>query len=203
MSNNSQSLPVMESFYTIQGEGFHVGVPAWFIRLGGCDVGCFWCDVKESWDPEVHPHYRIENIVRDAKESGARVVVITGGEPCMHNLTELTSALRAAGLCTHLETSGAHALTGEWDWITLSPKKFKPALQEFYEKTHELKVIVYNKHDLVWGQGHADLLKTDAQCFFQPEWDQRDTSVPLILNYIREYPSWRISLQTHKYIGVP
>ncbi len=203
MSTSIQMLPVMESFYTIQGEGFHAGVPAWFIRLGGCDVGCFWCDVKESWDPEVHPKFSIESIVKAAADSGARVVVITGGEPCMHNLGTLTSALRAARLRTHLETSGAHPLTGEWDWITLSPKKFKPARDEFYEKAHELKVIVFNKHDLIWGQEHADRLKTEAACFFQPEWDQRDTSVPLILNYIREHPDWRISLQTHKFIGVP
>lgn len=196
-------LPVMETFYTIQGEGAHAGAPAWFIRLGGCDVGCFWCDVKESWDPEVHPKRSIEDIADQAADSGAQIAVVTGGEPCMHNLTALTQALHERGMRTHLETSGAHPLTGDWDWLTLSPKKFKPARDEFYAAADELKVIVYNRHDLEWGQGHSERLTLKAQRFFQPEWEERDSSIPMILNYIREHTEWRISLQTHKYIGIP
>lgn len=197
------ALPVMEQFYTIQGEGTWSGTPAYFIRLGGCDVGCFWCDVKESWDPEAHPKLAIEDLAAAAADSNAHVVVVTGGEPCMHRLDELTEALRSRGLRTHLETSGAHPLTGTWDWITLSPKKFKAARDEFYASADELKVIVYNRHDLEWGEGHRSRLNESAQCYFQPEWDERDSSVPLILNYIRSNPQWRISLQTHKYIGIP
>lgn len=197
------AIPVMEQFYTIQGEGTWSGTPAYFIRLGGCDVGCFWCDVKESWDPEAHPKLAIEDLAAAAADSNAHVVVVTGGEPCMHRLDELTEALRSRGLRTHLETSGAHPLTGTWDWITLSPKKFKAAREEFYASADELKVIVYNRHDLEWGEGHRSRLNEGAQCYFQPEWDERDSSVPLILNYIRSNPQWRISLQTHKYIGIP
>ncbi len=193
----------MEQFYTIQGEGTYTGSPAYFIRLGGCDVGCFWCDVKESWDKDAHPKLSISTLVESAKESGAPIVVITGGEPCMHDLTELTAGLQAAGLRTHLETSGAHPLTGSFDFITLSPKKFKAARPEFYAQAHELKVIVYNKHDLQWGEGHYAQLTSSAAAYFQPEWDEREESIPMILNYIREHAHWKISLQTHKYIGVP
>ncbi len=193
----------MEQFYTIQGEGAHAGTPAYFIRLGGCDVGCFWCDVKESWDVNAHPKQTPVALADAAAESGAKLVVVTGGEPCMHQLDELTTALQQRGLRTHIETSGAHPLSGTWDWITLSPKKFKPAREEFYTQSHELKVIVYNKHDLVWGESHSAKMPEAAQRFFQPEWDERDSSVPMILNYIREHTHWRISLQTHKYIGVP
>ena len=195
-------LPVMEEFYTVQGEGAYTGTPAYFIRLGGCDVGCFWCDVKESWDAEAHPKKSVEELANAAQESGAHVVVVTGGEPCMHRLDELTTALHQRGLRTHLETSGTHPLTGKWDWLTLSPKKFKPARDEYYLVAHELKVIVYNKHDLTWGETHASRMNTGALRYFQPEWDERDSSIPMILNYIRENTQWRISLQTHKYIGV-
>lgn len=197
------TLPVMEQFYTIQGEGAHFGSPSYFIRLGGCDVGCFWCDVKESWDAEVHPKLAISDLVSAAEGSGARIAVITGGEPCMHDLQELTSSLRKAGIRTHLETSGTHPLTGEWDWITFSPKKFKKPLEEYYQGSDELKVIVYNRHDLEWGAEHAEKMNDKAQLFFQPEWEEKDSSIPIILNYIREHTRWRISLQSHKYIGVP
>lgn len=193
----------MEEFYTVQGEGAYTGTPAYFIRLGGCDVGCFWCDVKESWDAEAHPKKSVEDLADAAQESGAHVVVVTGGEPCMHNLTALTDALHKRKLRTHLETSGTHPLTGAWDWLTLSPKKFKPTRDEYYGSANELKVIVYNKHDLEWGQAHAERINPAALCYFQPEWDERDSSIPMILNYIRENTQWRISLQTHKYIGVP
>lgn len=193
----------MEQFYTIQGEGTYTGTPAYFIRLGGCDVGCFWCDVKESWDKDAHPKLTISELVTSAKDAGAPIAVITGGEPCMHDLTELTAGLQAAGIRTHLETSGAHPLTGTFDFITLSPKKFKAALPEFYEVANELKVIVYNKHDLQWGEEHCAKLVPTASAYFQPEWDEREESVPMILNYIRANSHWKISLQTHKYIGVP
>ncbi len=193
----------MEEFYTVQGEGAYTGTPAYFIRLGGCDVGCFWCDVKESWDAEIHPKKSVEELANAAQESGASVVVVTGGEPCMHNLNALTNALRERKLRTHLETSGTHPLTGSWDWLTLSPKKFKSTRDEYYGSANELKVIVYNKHDLEWGQTHAERINPNALCYFQPEWDERDSSIPMILNYIRENTQWRISLQTHKYIGVP
>lgn len=193
----------MEEFYTVQGEGAFSGTPAYFIRLGGCDVGCFWCDVKESWDASVHPKKSVDALATNAKESGAEVVVVTGGEPCMHRLEALTDALRSRGLRTHLETSGTHPLTGTWDWVTLSPKKFKPTRDEYYAVANELKVIVYNKHDLEWGQTHAERLQQGALRYFQPEWDERDSSIPMILNHIRENTQWRISLQTHKYIGVP
>ncbi|MFM1933020.1 MAG: hypothetical protein RL226_2323 [Bacteroidota bacterium] len=200
----AQQLPVMEQFYTIQGEGEFTGSPAWFIRLGGCDVGCFWCDVKESWDADAHPKWSVEQLVEEAVESGAPIAVITGGEPCMHNLDALTAQLQAKGIRTHLETSGAHPLTGSWNWICLSPKKFKPVRQEFYAVAHELKIVVYNKHDLQWAEGHrnaVDVAKT--LCFLQPEWEEREENLPMILNHIRENPMWKLSLQTHKYIGIP
>jgi len=196
-------LPVMESFYTVQGEGAYTGAAAYFIRLGGCDVGCFWCDVKESWDADVHPKMEVDQLVKEAKDSGTEIVVITGGEPAMHNLDELTTKLRAEGLRTHIETSGAHKLTGEWDWVCLSPKKFKAPLEEVYDQTHELKVVVYNKHDFQWAEEHREKVNSSCGLFLQPEWDRADHAVPMILNYLREHPEWRISLQTHKYIGVP
>lgn len=197
------ALPVMESFYTVQGEGAYTGAPAYFIRLGGCDVGCFWCDVKESWDADAHPKVAIDQLVNEAADSGSKIVVITGGEPAMHNLTELTEKLRARGLRTHIETSGAHKLTGTWDWVCLSPKKFKAPLHEVYAVTNELKVVIYNKHDFVWAEEHAARVEESCGLFLQPEWDRADMAVPMILNYLRENPQWRISLQTHKYIGVP
>lgn len=194
----------MEQFYTIQGEGAFTGSPAWFIRLGGCDVGCFWCDVKDSWDAEAHPKIAVSELIAQAVESGSPIAVITGGEPCMHNLDLLTKGLREKGIRTHLETSGVHPLTGEWDWICLSPKKFKPVRHDFYPKAHELKVIVYNRHDLQWADGHRQEVDTSKTlCYLQPEWEEREDNLPMILNHIRETPIWRLSLQTHKYIGIP
>ena len=192
----------MEQFYTIQGEGAFTGTPAYFLRLGGCDVGCFWCDVKESWNADIHPKIAVDELVQNVVESGSKIVVVTGGEPCMHNLEALSKRLKEAGVRTHIETSGTHPLTGIWDWITFSPKKFKEPLDEFYKVSHELKVIVYNKHDIEWGEGHGNRMHADAQLYLQPEWDVRDNSIPIILNHIRENAQWRISLQTHKYIGV-
>lgn len=193
----------MEQFYTVQGEGAFTGSPAYFIRTGGCDVGCVWCDVKESWDASAHPVKTAQSIVEDVLDAGANIAVITGGEPCMYDLSELTHLLREAGIRTHLETSGVYPITGDWDWVCFSPKKFKKPLAEAYDKANELKVVIYHQSDIAWAQNHADLLNKEAQRFLQPEWDKQEQNLPLILNYVRNNPSWRLSLQTHKFIGIP
>ena len=195
--------PVMEAFATVQGEGAHTGTPSWFIRLGGCDVGCVWCDVKESWDPEAHPRQSVEELVAAAVDSRRKTVVVTGGEPAMHNLAPLTDALRAAGLTAHIETSGAHPPTGTWDWVTLSPKKFKACREDVYPLADELKVVVFHRSDMDWAAEHAEHVREDCGLFLQPEWDRRDDATFWILSWIAARPGWRISLQTHKYIGIP
>ena len=192
----------METFYTVQGEGAYAGAPAYFIRLAGCDVGCVWCDVKESWDAEKHPLKTIESLTRDVMDSGAAICVVTGGEPMLHNLSELTSELRAKGIRTHLETSGTQPLTGEWDWITFSPKKFKAPLNEYYDKSHELKVIINHVSDIPWSEEHAGKMSQRAAFYMQPEWEKREVMQGHILDYIRRNTQWRISVQTHKYLGV-
>jgi 7-carboxy-7-deazaguanine synthase len=197
------SLPVMEAFYTIQGEGFHQGRAAYFIRLGGCDVGCFWCDVKESWDASRHPLKTIDQITDDAKLHLARLAVITGGEPLMHNLDELTEALQRNGFTTNIETSGAYNLSGKWDWICLSPKKFKPPLPEILSKADELKIIVYNQSDFAWAEKHAVMVSPECKLYLQPEWDKAHVVTPAIIDYIKQNPKWELSLQIHKYINVP
>ncbi len=199
----SATLPVMEAFYTVQGEGRFTGHAAYFIRLGGCDVGCTWCDVKDSWDAHAHPKVTVSDIVADASKHPARLAVITGGEPLMHDLAPLTSALRVAGFRTHLETSGAHPFTGEWHHVCLSPKKFKAALREAYNKADELKVIVFNKHDLVWAEEQAANAGPNSALFLQPEWSKRDAMMPLIVEHVKAHPRWTISLQTHKYLNIP
>lgn len=199
----AMDLPVMEHFLTLQGEGFHSGRAAYFIRLGGCDVGCVWCDVKESWDVDAHPLMTVESIVGHVVESGCDYAVITGGEPCMHNLTDLTKSLNKAGIETGIETSGTSPLTGDWHWICVSPKKFKALRPEFYEFADEFKVIVYNKHDLKWAEEHAENLKGDCRLYLQPEWDKQDEMLPLIIEYIKKHPKWQLSLQTHKYLNIP
>jgi 7-carboxy-7-deazaguanine synthase len=193
----------MESFYTLQGEGFHQGRAAYFIRLGGCDVGCFWCDVKESWDASQHPLLSVEAIVAEAKKYPGRLAVITGGEPLMHPLDELTHALQAAGFETNIETSGSSPLSGNWNWICLSPKKFKAPLPEIVPLAHELKVIIYNKHDFTWAETYAAQVNPTCKLYLQPEWDQSDKVTPLIIDYIKSNPQWELSLQVHKYIHVP
>lgn len=203
MKQASTHIPIMEQFYTVQGEGAFTGSPAYFIRTGGCDVGCVWCDVKESWDADAHPPKSVESIVDEVLESGAKIAVITGGEPCMYDLSELTAALQTVGIRTHLETSGVYPITGAWDWICFSPKKFKKPMAQAYEKAHELKVVIFHPSDIEWAQGHADLLNKEAQTFLQPEWDKQEQNLPLILNYVRNHPEWRLSLQTHKFIGIP
>lgn len=199
----SVELPLMEAFLTLQGEGFHQGKAAYFIRLAGCDVGCVWCDVKESWPADDHPLESMENIVEQAKLSGAPIVVVTGGEPLIYQLDTLTSALRTNGLRTHIETSGAYPLSGDWDWFCLSPKKFKAPLPECEAVADELKIIVFNKSDFEWAETYAQRVPESCKLYLQPEWDKRSEMTPLILDYIKKHPRWRLSLQTHKYIGIP
>ncbi|MEO7922503.1 MAG: 7-carboxy-7-deazaguanine synthase QueE [Chitinophagaceae bacterium] len=196
-------LPVMEHFYTLQGEGYHQGKAAYFIRLGGCDVGCVWCDVKDSWDEKKHPLFKIEDLIFKIAETPAKLVVITGGEPLMHNLDELTDALHAAGLKTNIETSGAHPLSGSWDWICLSPKKFKAPLPGILPFANELKVVIFNKSDFDWAEKYAAEVATSCKLYLQPEWDKAAQVTPLIIDYIKAHPQWELSLQIHKYIHVP
>ncbi len=198
-----QTLPVMEAFYTIQGEGFHQGRAAYFIRLGGCDVGCFWCDVKESWDASLHPQLSIEEIIDGATQYPGRLAVVTGGEPLLHNLDELTSQLHNAGFETNIETSGSSPLSGDWDWICLSPKKFKAPVPENLPLANELKVVIYNKHDFEWAETYAAQVSQGCKLYLQPEWDKAPIVTPLIIDYIKAKPQWELSLQVHKYINVP
>ena len=195
-------LPLMEEFYTIQGEGFHTGTAAYFIRIGGCDVGCHWCDVKESWNAELHPPTHIQQIVTNAKDN-ANTVVVTGGEPLMWDMTALTKQLKEKKLNIHIETSGAYPLTGSWDWICLSPKKNKLPTPTVYDNAHELKVIIYNKHDFIFAEEQAEKVNKKAILFLQPEWSKREEITPLIVDYVMKNPRWRVSLQTHKYLNIP
>jgi len=195
-------LPLMESFYSIQGEGYHQGKAAWFIRLAGCDVGCVWCDVKESWDANAYPLRDIVDIARPAVQSPAQFVVVTGGEPLLYDLDPLTKRIRSEGKAVHLETSGTNTLTGVWDWITLSPKKFKQPLPDIYKKANELKVVVYNKTDLAWADRIAKFTSAECRLYLQPEWSVRAKVMPLIVDYIKNNHHWSVSLQIHKYMGV-
>jgi len=197
-----EMLPLMEEFYTIQGEGFHTGKAAYFIRIGGCDVGCHWCDVKESWNAALHPPTNTDKIVQKAKQF-ANTVVITGGEPLMWNMDYITQKLTNQGIKVHIETSGAYPLTGVYDWICLSPKKNKLPLAEVLEVAHELKVIVFNKHDFKFAEEQASLVGPDCELFLQPEWSNRDKMTAQIVDYVMANPKWKISLQTHKYLNIP
>lgn len=198
-----KQLPVMEHFYTIQGEGAYTGQAAYFIRLGGCDIGCTWCDVKDSWDANAHTHYSINEIVSWVKtHKQVKIVVITGGEPAMHNLSELTNLLKENGYRTHIETSGAYNIQGKFDWITLSPKKFKAPIQKMLSIADELKIIVFNKSDFKWGEEHAQSVHKKCKLFLQPEWSKHEKMQPLIINYVKQNPQWSISLQTHKYLKI-
>ncbi|HEY6956132.1 MAG TPA: 7-carboxy-7-deazaguanine synthase QueE [Flavisolibacter sp.] len=203
VSEKITTLPVMEHFYTLQGEGFHQGKAAYFIRLGGCDVGCVWCDVKDSWDSGKHPLHSIESLVSEVKKHEGDIVVITGGEPLMHDLTFLTDQLHNAGLRTHIETSGSSPLSGHWDWITLSPKKFKEPLPEILPHASELKIVVYNKSDFDWAEKWAAHVLPGCKLYLQPEWSKAATVTPMIIDYIKSHPQWQLSLQIHKYINVP
>jgi len=193
----------MESFYTLQGEGFHQGRAAYFIRLGGCDVGCVWCDVKDSWNAGKHPLLNIDDLIFYIKKTPAKLVVITGGEPLMHDLTHLTKALQDQGYETNIETSGSHPLSGSWDWICLSPKKFKAPLPEVVPFANELKVVIFNKSDFDWAEKYAALVSPACKLYLQPEWDKASTVTPLLIDYIKAHPKWELSLQIHKYINVP
>tara|TARA_R110000868_G_scaffold88088_4_gene245779 strand:- start:20132 stop:20761 length:630 start_codon:yes stop_codon:yes gene_type:complete len=195
-------LPLMEEFYTIQGEGFHKGTAAYFIRLGGCDVGCHWCDVKESWNAALHPPTETNKIVAHAK-AHSDTVVVTGGEPLMWDMTSLTTKLKLEGLKVHIETSGAYKLTGTWDWICLSPKKLKLPTKEVYEKADELKMIIYNKDDFRFAEEQAAQVSKDCMLYLQPEWSKRDKVIPVIVDYVMANPKWKVSLQTHKYLNIP
>jgi organic radical activating enzyme len=195
-------LPVMEHFYTLQGEGVHQGRAAYFIRLGGCDVGCVWCDVKESWEADKHPLFSVEELVATVSATPAEIVVITGGEPLLHDLTSMTKALHKAGKRVHIETSGSSPLSGDLDWITLSPKKFKAPLPEVLPFASELKIVVFNKSDFAWAESWAAKVSASCRLFLQPEWSKAADMTPLIVDYIKTYPKWQLSLQVHKYINV-
>ncbi|MBQ0736083.1 7-carboxy-7-deazaguanine synthase QueE [Aquimarina celericrescens] len=200
--NTGKMLPLMEEFYTIQGEGYHKGTAAYFVRIGGCDVGCHWCDVKESWNADLHPPTDTKKIVENAVRY-SDVVVVTGGEPLTWDMTLLTKELKSRGAQTHIETSGAYPLTGDWDWICLSPKKIKLPKEEIYNVANELKCIVYNKSDFEFAEEQASKVSKDCILYLQPEWSVRDKIIPLIVDYVMNNPKWRVSLQTHKYLNIP
>ena len=200
---NQSTLPLMEHFYTIQGEGFYQGHAAYFLRLGGCDVGCVWCDVKDSWDANKHPQVSIEQMVSFVTDAKAPMAVVTGGEPLLHNLNELTQQLQANGIQTNIETSGSSPLSGSWNWICVSPKKFKAPLPEVVKQADELKVVVFNKTDFEWAETYAAQCKPGCKLFLQPEWDQSAKVLPLIIEYVKANPKWEISLQVHKYMQIP
>ena len=193
----------MELFYSLQGEGYHQGKAAFFIRLAGCDVGCVWCDVKDSWDASKHPVLSVEEIVAAAAAHPSRIAIVTGGEPLLHQLDPLTTALRAAGFQTHIETSGSSPMSGSWDWVCLSPKKFKAPLPESVKAADELKVVVFNKSDFDWANSFVNDLAADCKKYLQPEWEKSDAMTPLVIEYIKQNPSWQLSAQLHKYIQVP
>jgi organic radical activating enzyme len=193
----------MEHFYTLQGEGFYAGHAAYFIRLGGCDVQCVWCDVKDSWDASKHPSLSVKELVDEALNHPGRMVVITGGEPSVHNMTNLCMALHEKGFRIHIETSGTHALEGSFDWITLSPKKFSFSLAENLPLANELKVVVFNNSDFSWAEKYAQRVNEQCKLYLQPEWDKREEMTPAIISFIQQNPHWQLSLQTHKYINIP
>jgi len=200
--DKGEMLPLMEEFYTIQGEGFHTGTAAYFIRIGGCDVGCHWCDVKESWNADIHPPTPTLKIVENAKKY-ADTVVVTGGEPLTWDMNYLTKQLKEKLLKVHIETSGAHSITGNWDWFCLSPKKNKLPVPEAFQIADELKIIIYNKHDFLFAEEQASKVNENAILFLQPEWSKREEMTPLIVDYVMKNPKWRVSLQTHKYLNIP
>lgn len=196
-----EKLPVMEHFYTIQGEGHYTGHAAYFVRLAGCDVGCVFCDVKESWGIDEHPVLSLDEIVEEI--GAANLVVVTGGEPSLYPLQNLTSRLKEKGIRTHMETSGSHEITGVWDWICLSPKKRKMPVDSSWKKAHELKVVISRKNDFAFAEKCASEVSADCICFLQPEWDKEKKILPEIIDYIKDNPKWKMSLQTHKYMDIP
>jgi 7-carboxy-7-deazaguanine synthase len=204
ISTDAPALPVMETFYTLQGEGTFAGRAAWFIRLGGCDVGCHWCDVKDSWDASRWPRQLVHDMVAEAACHPGRLAVVTGGEPLMHNLTALTDALHDAGFQTNIETSGVcQAVTGDWDWVCFSPKKFKTPNAAIFPLANELKVIVYNQSDFAFAESFVPGLRPDCRLLLQPEWSRSDEMLPHIVDYVKAHPQWQVSLQTHKFMAIP
>lgn len=197
------SYPVMEHFYTIQGEGRYTGYPAYFIRLGGCDVGCVWCDVKDSWDADKHPKMSVTELLNEVKKTPSKIVVITGGEPAMHDLSPLVDALKSEGFRTHIETSGAHPISGQLDWVCLSPKKFKAPLKEALALANEFKVVVFHPSDIEWAYKFLKDLPIHCELFLQPEWSKAEIVLPLIIDFVKSNPNWKISLQTHKFLNIP
>ena len=200
--DQGKMLPLMEEFYTIQGEGYHTGKAAYFIRIGGCDVGCHWCDVKESWNAELHPQTLANTIVEHAKKY-SDTVVITGGEPLMWSMDYLTKKLQQHGIKTHIETSGAYSFSGSWDWFCLSQKKTKLPLEEVYKEADELKIIIFNKSDFKFAEEQAAKVGSNCELFLQPEWSKKEKMTELIVDYVMKNPKWKISLQTHKYLNIP
>lgn len=200
---DGEILPIMEQFYTIQGEGFNTGKAAYFIRIGGCDIGCHWCDVKESWDANTHPLTAIQDVIASLESYNAKSVVVTGGEPLIYNLNKLTTELKNKNIATFVETSGAYPLTGYWDWVCLSPKKNLQPIKENYLKANELKVIIYNQHDFVWAEEQATKVAENCYLYLQPEWSKINTLLPQIIDYVKTNPKWMISLQTHKFMNIP
>jgi 7-carboxy-7-deazaguanine synthase len=194
--------PVMEYFYSVQGEGVFTGQAAFFIRLGGCDVGCVWCDVKDSWDAEKHPKKSIDFLISEALKHPSRILILTGGEPAMYDLSKITQAFKNEGFRVHLETSGAYELIGEFDWVTFSPKKFKAPIASAASRADELKIVVFNKSDIAWAEEHQKMVSNTCKLYLQPEWDKREVTEKIIFDYVLENPKWFVSLQTHKYLGV-
>jgi organic radical activating enzyme len=201
--NSGQALPLMEDFYTIQGEGYHMGKAAYFLRIGGCDVGCSWCDVKESWNAEIWPLTKTDEIFARVAGCPSKAVVVTGGEPLMYNLEYLCAQLKQNGFKTFLETSGSHPLNGKWDWICLSPKKYSPPLPEIFEKANEYKVIIQTVGDFDWAEKNANKVAEKCKLFLQPEWSRVEQIMPSIIDYVMKNPQWQISLQSHKYMKIP
>ena len=211
--DTAKTLPVMEMFYTIQGEGFYKGTPAYFIRLGGCDVGCVWCDVKDSWDATKHPQFSVDEILEKAiaeiksiapnYKSNPPIFVITGGEPLLHHLQELTQAIQSKGFKTNIETSASSPISGNWDWICVSPKKFKAPINDILPLANELKIVVFNKSDFAWAESYANQVNPNCKLYLQAEWDKKEIVTPLIIDYIKANPKWQLSVQIQKYINVP
>lgn len=200
---NGKLLPLMEEFYTIQGEGFHTGKPAYFVRIGGCDVGCSWCDTKRSWNAELHPAVSADEIVKRAVATPGKAVVVTGGEPSMYELAYFTAELHKNQILTFIETSGAHKLSGEWDWICLSPKRQIPPKKEIFKRAHELKMIVQTEDDIAWAEENSLKVSGHCELYLQPEWSVAPKILPIIIEYAKNNPKWKISLQSHKYMKIP
>jgi len=203
MTNEGSKLPLVEEFFSLQGEGFHTGKAAYFIRLGGCDVGCSWCDSRFSWNPDIHPMINADNIIENVLKSGTDSVVVTGGEPLMWNLDYLCNGLKEKNISTFIETSGAYSMSGKWDWICLSPKKNMPPLPEICKIADELKVIIQERSDFNWAEKYRNLVNENCRLFLQPEWSSFEKIIPEIVEYIKAYPLWRVSLQMHKYMHIP